>query len=451
MKKIIFLLSLLSSVYTFGQCDEYYINELISGPEERQFPSGGEMRFCPELKGVSLNDYTFDVSQWTGISTQYLTLTKNGGIAGNLVLSLNERTLKVNFIGSPGVQVYSIFLTKKELNEVKKKKDDLTIQSIDSCMSINEFEKARDFYSNLYEKANYTHSSELFDKLNKLRKENLETLIPKIEEAIKDKQWIIAAKLYSDIKGWPTNSTYTEISKSTEYRNMIENELKTIYKDSVIFLDVNFQFSTSKADFEINGKNISFDKAIQNYLDSLSDGEYFIKISQNNDYVKSLNYELGRLISGRFIRILKLPSDQSECMRWQYGGGCAEYYNANLLDGFTKDSLEQKQFGIFNISTPNYLKLKFQRKFVNPQYFYYTSKGEKLKKVNDNYYRKVKGEKSITIKTDNENVQLEPNTLIIASKGQMDYIINDSVNYSVQEKIYYTKHTIQELFSKAKN
>jgi hypothetical protein len=101
MKKIIFLLSLLSSVYTFGQCDEYYINELISGPEERQFPSGGEMRFCPELKGVSLNDYTFDVSQWTGISTQYLTLTKNGGIAGNLVLSLNERTLKVNFIGSP--------------------------------------------------------------------------------------------------------------------------------------------------------------------------------------------------------------------------------------------------------------------------------------------------------------------------------------------------------------
>jgi hypothetical protein len=318
-------------------------------------------------------------------------------------------------------------------------------------MSINEFEKARDFYSNLYEKANYTHSSELFDKLNKLRKENLETLIPKIEEAIKDKQWIIAAKLYSDIKGWPTNSTYTENSKSTEYRNMIENELKTIYKDSVIFLDVNFQFSTSKADFEINGKNISFDKAIQNYLDSLSDGEYFIKISQNDDYVKSLNYELGRLISGRFIRILKLPSDQSECMRWQYGGGCAEYYNANLLDGFTKDSLEQKQFGIFNISTPNYLKLKFQRKFVNPQYFYYTSKGEKLKKVNDNYYRKVKGEKSITIKTDNENVQLEPNTLIIASKGQMDYIINDSVNYSVQEKIYYTKHTIQELFSKAKN
>ena len=162
------------------------------------------------------------------------------------------------------MQVYSIFLTKKELNEVKKKKDDLTIQSIDSCMSINEFEKARDFYSNLYEKANYTHSSKLFDKLNKLRKENLETLMPKIEEAIKDKQWIIAAKLYSDIKGWPTNSTYTEISKSTEYRNMIENELKTIYKDSVIFLDVNFQFSTSKADFEINGKNISFDKAIQN-------------------------------------------------------------------------------------------------------------------------------------------------------------------------------------------
>ena len=108
MKNLFFIITLLSSVYLFGQCDEYYINELVSGPEDRYFPTGSEIRFCPKLKGVSLNGYTIDVSQWTGITTQYLTLTKNGGITGNLVLSLDEKTLKVNFIGSPGIQLYSI-------------------------------------------------------------------------------------------------------------------------------------------------------------------------------------------------------------------------------------------------------------------------------------------------------------------------------------------------------
>jgi hypothetical protein len=116
MKYLFFIITLLSSVYSFGQCDEYYINELVSGPEERYFPSGSPIRFCPKLKGVALNGYDFNVSQWSGISTQYLTLTKNGGIAGSLTLSISERTLKVNLNGSTGIQVYSISLTIDEYN-----------------------------------------------------------------------------------------------------------------------------------------------------------------------------------------------------------------------------------------------------------------------------------------------------------------------------------------------
>ena len=86
---LIFCIS--STMTIFGQCDEYYINELISGGDEQcYFPQGSPVRFCPRLKGIAINGTSFDVMQWDGISTQYLTLTKNGGIAGTLVLKLNE-------------------------------------------------------------------------------------------------------------------------------------------------------------------------------------------------------------------------------------------------------------------------------------------------------------------------------------------------------------------------
>ncbi len=114
MKKIIFIFSLLSSVYSFGQCNEYYINELISGPTERFFGSGSPIRFCPKEKGVVLNGYIYDTYQWEGISTQYITLTKDGGIAGNLVLSLKEKTLLVSVFGSPGDQLYSLSFDQNE-------------------------------------------------------------------------------------------------------------------------------------------------------------------------------------------------------------------------------------------------------------------------------------------------------------------------------------------------
>lgn len=142
MRNLFFIITLLSSVYSFGQCDEYYINELVSGPEDRYFPTGSEIRFCPKLKGVALNGYDFDVSQWQGISTQYLTLTKNGGIAGSLTLSTSERTLKVNLNGSPGVHVYSISLSVDEYNsyvgEYRRKQQEKVQEEINIKKRIEE-------------------------------------------------------------------------------------------------------------------------------------------------------------------------------------------------------------------------------------------------------------------------------------------------------------------------
>ena len=107
-----------STITIFGQCDEYYINELISGGDDQcYFQQGSPVRFCPRLKGMAINGATFDVMQWDGISTQYLTLTKNGGIAGTVVLKLNEKELLINLNGCGGARTYSISLTKSELEQ----------------------------------------------------------------------------------------------------------------------------------------------------------------------------------------------------------------------------------------------------------------------------------------------------------------------------------------------
>jgi hypothetical protein len=165
MKNLFFIISLLSSVYSFGQCNEYYINELISGPTERFFGSGSPIRFCPKEKGVVLNGYIYDTYQWEGISTQYITLTKDGGIAGNLVLSLKEKTLLVSVFGSPGDQLYSLSFDKLEyesfLKENKNREEtrDKKLKAIiEENLQKNEYFKAYNLYNQIKIKDNSLES-----------------------------------------------------------------------------------------------------------------------------------------------------------------------------------------------------------------------------------------------------------------------------------------------------
>ncbi len=113
----LFFCAIFISFFGKSQCDEYYINGLISGSDEKcHFPAGSPIRFCPRLKGVSLNGYTFDTYQWEGISTQYITLSKDGGIAGTLVLKLKEKEFVVNLNGCGGSRTYSISFSQQEHN-----------------------------------------------------------------------------------------------------------------------------------------------------------------------------------------------------------------------------------------------------------------------------------------------------------------------------------------------
>jgi hypothetical protein len=128
----------------FSQCDEYYINELISGVDDKcYFPAGSPIRFCPKLKGMAINGTTFDVMQWDGISTQYLTLTKNGGIAGTVVLKLKEKELLVNLQGCGGKSTYSISITKSELEQWIANKPERDKAKTDELLKRQEEEKKK--------------------------------------------------------------------------------------------------------------------------------------------------------------------------------------------------------------------------------------------------------------------------------------------------------------------
>jgi hypothetical protein len=128
----------------FSQCDEYYINELISGVDDKcYFPEGSPVRFCPRLKGIAINGTTFDVMQWDGISTQYLTLTKNGGIAGTVVLKLKEKELLVNLNGCGGARTYSFSSTKSEYEQWIKSKPERDKEKEDELLKSLEKEKVK--------------------------------------------------------------------------------------------------------------------------------------------------------------------------------------------------------------------------------------------------------------------------------------------------------------------
>jgi hypothetical protein len=105
-------------VLSQSPCQDYFINELISGTDEKcELSPGTPLNFCRRMKGISINrDLLFDVSKWEGYDTQYLTLIKNGGIAGSMTLKLIEKELVVTFMGCGGTNVYSISSSEDEYN-----------------------------------------------------------------------------------------------------------------------------------------------------------------------------------------------------------------------------------------------------------------------------------------------------------------------------------------------
>jgi hypothetical protein len=111
------------------------------------------------------------------------------------------------------------------------------------------------------------------------------------------------------------------------------------------------------------------------------------------------------------------------------GGGCVDYFTANLIEGWSIDSLKTIEFGIFDLSVANLIPFKLESKIENPTIEYYTKTGETLKIVNESFYRKVKGQKSLKLITILDK-DVSNNTVIKSQIGNCNYLINDKVNYT---------------------
>ena len=97
------------------------------------------------------------------------------------------------------------------------------------------------------------------------------------------------------------------------------------------------------------------------------------------------------------------------------------------------DSLKTIDLGIFNLSVANLIPFKMERKIENPTTQYYTKTGEALKLVNENFYRKVKGHKSLKVSTVS-NEQVTNNWVVKSQIGNCNYSINGKLNYTVKNK-----------------
>lgn len=160
----IFFITINWGSFSIGQCNEYYINELILGTNETCIlPAGSPVRFCPSLKGISIAGVTYDVSQWSGISKQYLTLTKNGNIVGTLVLNLEDEKLLINMNGCGEPKKYSISLTKSDYWRWIDEKPYRERVKNEKLLQEQEIQKQKNDIQNIIEKHNLNSFFRIID------------------------------------------------------------------------------------------------------------------------------------------------------------------------------------------------------------------------------------------------------------------------------------------------
>lgn len=255
MKIFLLTTSLLLNLFAFCQCDEYYINELISGNDDKCYFEGGtKVRFCPNLQGMAIGELTLDIYQWDGISTQYITVTKNGGIAGTIVLKLNEKELLLNLNGCGGSRTYSISLSKNKYEqwlgeiEVKKNADDekrwLLIDQL--CL-----EKKIEAAKNEMDKLNYPQ--------NYKNKKNIDTEYLSFTKAKKEREVIEDLVTINDIRRLLNSNdiekvvqTWENLHSKTNLQNIKDSIFQLIHRNETGNVPVSLTNSDFPKFIELN-------------------------------------------------------------------------------------------------------------------------------------------------------------------------------------------------------
>lgn len=288
------IISILIFQISYSQCDEYYINKLISGSSSNILPIGSKIRFCPRLKGGSIAGVLFDSYIWTGSSTQYITTSQNGQISSTLVLDLTQKEFKIIPITAGETQVYSISLNKSDFNnyynEYSKPIDNPIIKSIDSLYNLNETEMAYSLYNKLLIPANYINSKKLIDKLNIERTKYFQENIKKANNFYLNKNYFESANLLSKINAIkPTDITYQQKLELVSLINTVGTNLQDLYKDSTLIVDEKFSFNNYLGGYDPKYSYHNYRSYLARIFDSIQPGNYFMKL--NTTKKNDVNYE----------------------------------------------------------------------------------------------------------------------------------------------------------------
>jgi hypothetical protein len=298
------LISILSFQFSFSQCDEYYINKLISGHDNLQ--PGSKIRFCPSLNGVSIAGELYKAYKWSGVSTQYITLSQNGGIAGFIVLDLKNKKFEIKYVGATEAEEYYISLNESDFNnyynEYSKPIDNPIIKSIDSLYNLNETEMAYSLYKKLLIPANYINSKKLIDKLNIERTKYFQENIKKANNFYENENYLESANLLSKINALkPTDITYQQTLDLYSLINTVGINLQDLYKDSTLIVDEKFSFNNYLGGYNPKYYYHNYRSYLARIFDSIQPGNYFMKLNttkKNNVKYEDVKSELIKINLG---------------------------------------------------------------------------------------------------------------------------------------------------------
>jgi hypothetical protein len=359
------LISILSFQFSFSQCDEYYINELISGNDEKCFfEEGTKVRFCPNLRGMAIGQLTMDISQWSGVSSQYITVTKNGGIAGTLVLKLKEKELLVNLNGCGGARKYSISLSEDEYNKYEQNRklvNDKNKIELEAFLEQGNIEEALELMS----QTNFSQS----DKTNFLNKINTYIIDHPIKSDIDFKDVDSLIKIKGKNKyDLPFGDLilYSMNGKGLFISNKLGEE---VLKISDIPFQINLHGINLPSYFEFNFKvldksNITANDLINNYLlavsNSISMKECRKKIKKVKSYEEKFKLTIDQIpFYLTATKIWMTPNLEGENLIEGQGkvwnksyfdgnAGASSSYTANNISMTAEElTAKNKSFGLF--------------------------------------------------------------------------------------------------------
>ncbi len=242
MKKLFFLLSIISTSYSFGQCATFNYKETISGSDFVNFNWNPSLSICENDKTIEFGSERFYYMRNTknsyGDYIYYIQEARGYGWPeiGYVKIASNLELVELSFMNS--IVRYGLIspkaMAQKEKNEqIEREKEESRKTSSDKSqyeqikllIKYNKIVEARSMMLSLNYPDKFDDYSMVQKKHEETEKEADKVTSEKINSLINQNLFENAAEEYDNLK-----------NKNTEIENNIQNLLDDKYKDSVINL-----------------------------------------------------------------------------------------------------------------------------------------------------------------------------------------------------------------------